>query len=377
LWHHIVGPALGFVSSVTFMALDYMKPLFAIGIVLLILQAAFQSYISPLTGVFRVASSVCKVPGSSMLPFCPSGPISTSTSQATGPRPFDHLFNLQTGFQDVYATRDSTLAIKLKDGEAAVRDLRALVEFSELPSKIELQAEFEGYIKTASAASTETSRFVMKLQHALQMILSANKHSLREIKKIEGIEASRGMLSRAIEGIGNLVSSPRLSREQRLYEQYIRHTMEVEEEIHNLITMGSMLQAHFDTLTIHIDDIARYTAKDGVLINQDRDELLAQLWTRIGGNKRPRNQQERNLALLDDVTVLRRSAREFVNNTLTKLQEMSAHLEYMREHVATVSTVAQGVPLEEYIEQLEIGVDMLLEQTRKDMKGEAEGRARM
>lgn len=89
--------------------------------------------------VYASLSPICRIPGASLLnlPFCPVYQVDTKN----GPPPpveFDQLMTVQAQFEEVLAESAGgvSLPVDMKRGEASIRDLRQLVRYSQLHSKL-------------------------------------------------------------------------------------------------------------------------------------------------------------------------------------------------------------------------------------------------
>lgn len=85
--------------------------------------------------------------------------------------------------------------------------------------------------------------------------------------------------------------------------------------------------------------------------------LLAELWTFLGGNRLKRQIYEDNLRLLYDLDGQRKKAVSRVHTTLLTLTSFQHDLEELREQVVTPSLVE--MPIEVHIENVGKGIERL------------------
>ena len=146
-----------------------------------------------------------------------------------------------------------------------------------------------------------------------------------------------------------------------LFEQYVQHTSAVEEQIAALILEAQALLQILQNLDDRLDLIAGITTRDGVRSQADRDDLFADLWTKLGGNRAGVARMERQLEVLGDLGKYRKLAWAHVSGTILKLQAIAANLEDLRERVARPETVGvrEELPLEMHVREIVMGVERL------------------
>jgi hypothetical protein len=364
IWTNVIAPTLGYIFGVFKIVLQHMKPLFgaliALCLFLLLIQFAFRQVLSlgPLGSIptiFGYMASPCSIPGASYLPLCGS-----KETRVTAPVEFDQLITVQSAFEEVVqsAAEGSTLPMAMKYSESSVRDLKHVVMYSNLPSKSSLVFEFEGFIEMARMASADLTKFNSRIGRAVDHIISANRFTLQVIDGFAESDAQRGTVSRFLSASFPFFGPSGLT-EGHLLEQYLRQTSEVETQIHGLITDAEALMKIMDDLDGRLDVIHDIITRDGVHVKGSRDELFAQLWTKLGGNRSSVQKVENQLALLRQVGTSRQTAWNFLQATLIRLQEIAAGLEDLRERVAAPEIVGTDVPLQQHIQVIQMGVERL------------------
>ncbi|KIW08997.1 uncharacterized protein PV09_00895 [Verruconis gallopava] len=374
IWQEIVRPTLQYALGVIGHTMVYLKPWFgallAIFTIFYGFKLVFQSSLSALSVVphiSKLAPSPCSLPILSRLPIC--GP--QSSPKATPE--FEDLINVQSSFEDILQStaQGSILPLEMKRSEASIRDLKYVVTYSHLPSKGELVYEFQGFIDVARQAAGDLTKFNSRVGRAVDHIISTNKHTLQVIDGFVSFEASQGVLSKWLCGSSGLT-------QDHLLRQYLLHTSQVEEQIQRLIIEAQVLLKILEDLDGRLDVIHSIVTRDGVHVKDSRDELFAQLWTKLGGNRNSVQKLNEQLSLLKSVNTYRKAAWSHVTATLLKLQAISAGLEDLRERVALPETVGvETVPLQQHIETIQLGVERL-ERVRESSRGlEMEGQRRM
>ncbi|KAJ9629525.1 hypothetical protein H2203_001899 [Taxawa tesnikishii (nom. ined.)] len=319
-------------ASVLRIAMTFLKPLLTYGLAIWLLFGLLLMARNFLfSSVSDALAPLCHLPGSSYLPFCASP---TSVSPA-GPVEFDRLISAQSAFEDVLTTSagGASLPLAMKHSEGSIRDLRQVVQYSNLPSRHELVFEFSGFIETARQASSDLTRYNARIGGAVDRILSTNRWTLQVLDGISASEAQTGALRKFASSHLNILApfqAPRKLAHEMLLEQYLRHTSAVEEQITSLILEAQALLQILQNLDDRLDLIANIATRDGVAVEGDRDKLFAHLFTKLGGNRKNVAKLDAQLRLLRDVGTYKRLAWAHVSGTIVKLQAIAANLEDLR-----------------------------------------------
>ena len=322
-----------------------------------------------LTGsVYSALSPICRLPGSSLLqlPMCKSSLSANYAGHDTLDNPpveFDRLMNVQSKFESIMEESAHGLSLPrdMKRGEASIRDLRTVVKFSHLHSRNELVLEFDGFIETARLASLDLQKFNSHVGRSVDMILSTNRWTRRVIDDIAIQRSERGAILAFVNDRLLIPFQPVKLTENKLLEQYIEHSQVVESEIERLVEEAQALLQILQNLEDRLDLINEIAIRDDVHAKGARDEILAQLWTKLGGNRSKVDKFDSQISLLRHVNQYRRAAFDHVSATILKLQAMGSELEELRERVAGPSAFEDKakVPLSVHIENIEMGVERL------------------
>lgn len=157
-----------------------------------------------------------------------------------------------------------------------------------------------------------------------------------------------------------------------LLDQYLRHTGAVEEQILFLINEAHTLLDTLDNLDGRLDVIASIATRDGISVEDGKDELLSLLWTKLGGHRNSVAKLDKQLSLLTDVGSYRRMAWAHVNGAVIKLMAIRDNLEDLRERVAMPEVVGAVVPLEVHIQNINLGIERLEQQRDSSRRMEQE-----
>ena len=224
----------------------------------------------------------------------------------------------------------------------------------------ELVLEFDGFIDTARIASYDLQRFNSHIGRAVDSVLATTRWTTRVLDGMAIQEGSKGL----VHSIGSKIFYPFMPvrfNEDALLDQYIQHTRIVEEEIHKLIAEAQALLLVLNNLEDRLDVVHGIVTRDDQHAKKTKEEILSHLWTYVGGNRSKLTKMDRQLKLLEQVGVYRKSAYAHISGTILRLQEMGAGLEDLRERVASPELLRDrsDIPLSVHIENIQRGVERL------------------
>ena len=358
---HAIGnsflPILRFIFGIigrTFRLLEGPLAVFVAACVLYALFVFTRNFLK--TSIYAAISPVCLFPGSSLLlPMCAHRPAIDYAANKEVPVHFDELMSVQDKFEDILEQTAAgiELPLDMKRSEASIRDLRSQVSYSSLNSKAELVHEFTGFIDTARIASKDLQVFNSHVGRSVDIVLSLAKWTARTLHGIEDDEAGRGALARLFNPFGVARKS-----EERLVTQYLEHAHAIENEIHRLVLEAQALLQVLQNLDDRLDVISSITARDTQTAQLSQAEVLAELWTMLGGNGAKLSKFEGELNILRQVNTYRQNAFGYVAGTILRLQAMESELENLRERVAGPGN-GRGVPLSVHIDNIQLGLERL------------------
>lgn len=381
IWERALQPLLKYFLEVVVMALQNAKPLLGYVLLFYFIFGALVFGVGFLTNsIHRALTPICRIPGTSWLnlPFC----TPVSTPEVQGPAEFDKLIQAQSEFEDVLASVQvgAILPMEMKRSEASIRDLKHVVQYSTLPSRNELVFEFGSFIDSARQASQDLSHFNTRIGRAVDQILSTNRWTLNVIDGVRARDASRGSIGKWVVENLNIFApfQPVSLTRDVLLDQYLRHTSAVEEQILSLISEAQALLHILDSLDGRLDVIASIATRDGVKVQENKDELFAYLWTKLGGNRSQKVKFDQQIELLKEVGAYRRLAWAHVTTTIVKLQAIQGNLEDLRERVAMPEVIGvDKIPLEVHINNINLGIERLEQQRDESRRLEQENYAKI
>jgi hypothetical protein len=364
-WHYvnlfnanIVLPfLLYFLDVLSYTNRHFFKPVLGlvlgVGIILFVLQTASSLVYSKIT---TSLAPICLLPGSSYL-------FSMCAQQAEDRyADFEELIKVQDRFEDILdASKDTTdLPYTIKDSELAIRDLRTLVRNSRLPSRNQLELEFDNFVATASEASRDLSRYNSRIGATMDRVIATNAWTMSVLKGMEEEDKSIGAVGRAYNAMTSSFISPPPTLQQRVFDQYVLHVGRNKEEIESLISTAQALLAVLTNMDERLDTIFSIAVNDDQTISKHQDELLSHLWTKLGGNTATVKANVKKLNLLRDISTYRRRALKHVSETLLKLQAIQAELENLHEGVSAPEVLGyRAFPITHHFDLIEQAVDRL------------------
>ena len=118
---------------------------------------------------------------------------------------------------------------------------------------------------------------------------------------------------------------------------------------------------HLMRLEEHLAVLHEITHRDNEELTATQEDVLAELWTWLGGNKSRLRKMNVNLDLLRNVEKYRRKALAHVVVTLQVLHTLDADMEELRTRVAAPDIIGDRIPIEVHVRSIKVGVERLKE----------------
>lgn len=368
-WQNVARPILRYALDIFALTMTSMKPLFGLFFLIGFLVLALNFASLYLRNTFHSAiAPLCTLPLSSyILPFCAS-----LSSEPTRDPNFEDLTHLQSSFEDILATSHASYALpaNMKKSQTAMRDLRLSVQFSTLPSRVELESELISFIDAAREASDDLAKYNARTSYVVDQLISTNRWTLAVLSELSTLEAQKPAWSDSLAAINvfNIFSASKQNLQQRVFAQYVNHVTKTKDDIATLITFSEAVVAQLNNLDARLDTIAEIAMRDDSRIRRNHEEMLAEILSMVGGNRATKAANEANFELLRDVLRYRANAVQLVSATLLKLREISQGLENLRDGVAAPELVGyrEEYPLQWHIDVVGRSLERL-----RNARGEA------
>ncbi|CAE6449859.1 unnamed protein product [Rhizoctonia solani] len=312
-----------------------------------------------------------------MSPICTlpiiSGRIDYCTRDAFSRRfspDFPQLASLQSRLEDVMddSASSSIVAVDMKNSELAVRDLTTLVKLSSLVAKDSLIDRLNEFVVDAKATGRNLQRFGGRVGGAVDQIITMNEYVLKLLENT--VKDSQPQVDGTIQRVMNAVSpiksvGPHIiaARRKEVETMWYQATGMMESTIRKLIHEAEINIVALDKLEGQLDLINEMILREDEGIRAQAEEVLGELWTKLGGNKKKLHNFRSHRMLLNEIRVYRKRALAHVSSTLVQLQGLSADLDDLRQRVATPALAGEeaGIPLEVHIGSMQKGTERLLE----------------
>lgn len=334
-----------------------------------------------MTSIGNALSPICRLPGVSFLdlPICsytsniPNSPtIQPSVASNVNPE-FGALMDIHSKFDTLLADSASPSALSLpydlKFFQGSIRDLRGVVRNSKLPLKGELISQFEELIKVVGEASWDLGRFNIHVVGATDLVVVTARFAEDALADIATKRNDRGLIPAFIQDKLLSPFQPIQFTEAKVLDQYIRHAKGISDQIDRLLEEARSILLKITRIEEILEEIHDTSQRANVVVESDLDTLLADLWTKLGGNKDQKSKVAQKLALLKTMSDYRKIAFSHVANAIVKLQGMSAELEElnsrMNEPEIERMKGREGVPLTVHIETIRMGIERLRAQSRE------------
>lgn len=195
----------------------------------------------------------------------------------------------------------------------------------------------------------------------MDSVIATTRWTTRVLDGIQERDASRGSINAFINDKLLAPFQPIKFTESILLDQYIQHTHIVEEEINKLILEAQALLYVLTNLEDRLEVIHGIAVQDDARTKAVKEEILAELWTMVGGNRDKLNKMDKKLNLLNQVGIYRKTAYAHVSGTIIRLQAMGSGLEDLRERVGSPELLRDriDIPLSVHIENIQKGVERL------------------
>lgn len=156
-------------------------------------------------------------------------------------------------------------------------------------------------------------------------------------------------------------TSPRRSTKQVVTETFGQAMNVLSGNMERLILEAETSLLNLDTLEERLTTLHEMVTREDSSLSTAKEELLAELWTKLGGNRKTLRGFEKHLILLKDLSGYRKQALVHVVAALQTLQSMSEDMEDLRERVAAPDLVGSQIPVGVHMRSIKNGLERLRE----------------
>jgi hypothetical protein len=122
------------------------------------------------------------------------------------------------------------------------------------------------------------------------------------------------------------------------------------------VNLGNLNKLEERLLTLH-----EIVSREDSSLSSDKAELLSELWTKLGGNKKALRNFDSHLKMLKNLGTYRKQALVHVVTALQTLQAMGSDMEDIRERVAAPELTGSKIPVEVHMKSISSGLERLKE----------------
>lgn len=364
--HSSSGFALQILSNALWLIKKPLSWLFAFYLLATILSLVYPYAVQSVFAAFR---PICTIPGVSKLdlPFCfPTPPGFTEEGRPKEAR-FPELIDVQGHFSSVLqeSVGGTTLALDLKNSEVAVRDLNALVRVSDLVCKDELSLRLDDFVSSAKATSRGLTKFGSRVGGVVDSLMAMDEYAIRSLEAAAAVAQPSPTSS-----FTSLLLYPFRAHhdparaEANILETFIQASTVMDKSIKLLVLDATAVLRDLDDLENRLMVVEEIVRREHAVISTEQAEVLAEIWSLLGGNRRKIANFANNKDLLAAISGYRSRAMMHVSASLIQLQQMQADLEDLRDRVAAPALLDDAgktgsVPLEVQVASIRKGVERL------------------
>ncbi|EAU85678.1 hypothetical protein CC1G_10950 [Coprinopsis cinerea okayama7 len=394
-WGALPGHALSTLQATFFYALSILKPAlkmmrYPLIAILFLWILAFT--LTSVYGVFRSAfEPFCYIPGVNMMTACkwitytppknvgnqvPTGKLQPPNVQwadypslvSLEAKTFDQLLDESIG------GLGGSLSLNLKKTEVAVKDLITLVKASDLKAKDSLAEILGEFVDDAAVAVKGLSRLSAKFNGALDNIMAVNDYALRSVERARELEPRS--LPEKLNAL--MPWSPPKKDVNLVVKETFSQAMDVlSTHMERLLLETEARYNELKKLEEKLDALHELVQRENTTIATDKEELLALLWTKLGGHRKQMRSFERHLKLLKELTTYRKQAYAHISAALHHLQAMNQEADDIRERVAAPDLMGTMVEPEVHMKSIQMGLERLKESRVRAKKLEEEAARRV
>ncbi|KAJ8096158.1 hypothetical protein PM082_000066 [Marasmius tenuissimus] len=331
--------------------------------------------------VLHLVQPICVLPGISNLEICATKLAGASHGQGHSsaewsPRWVDFV-RLNTAeaatFEQLLdaGVGGSTLSLEIKKAEMASSDLLIALRFSEINSRDAIMESLGAFIRDARTTSRGLSKLSVKVLGAVDEYVPDNSTQyltlmLRMVSYTNRIVAVNDYTLRTIQAERAAPGSvwPFWPQQPTVNQEVVvglfAEAMGVlSSHVRRLILEAEVQLSNLDKLEEDLSVLHALAVREGLAIASAKNDILTELWTKFGGNRRLIRTYDENLALLRDLSTYRRRALLHVVRSLQILRTLSDEMEDLKERVSVPAMAGDKIPIEVHLKSISTGLERL------------------
>ncbi|KAK7436981.1 hypothetical protein VKT23_018796 [Stygiomarasmius scandens] len=292
----------------------------------------------------------------------------SALESSSGPLVVDYgqLMNIQntTVTNLLGSTGVSYLAADIKQTEMATSELAMIVYHSDLPSHDLLAEHLKSLAFVASVTSESLLDFDAGIVTLVDKLLDFNGRNLRYLQAIE----NKNVFQRTIQSL----KSYHGEEDAELVARFVQSMDYLSNVVKTLIMETQRHISPLKKMEMQLKEIHEIVGQDRSEVTGAYEEVLASLWTKLGGNQRQKEGFENNLVLLRNIDDYRKQAQSHVNGALIQLGLMQRKMEQLRLRLRAPGLLGPRIAMADHVQSIEIGIKNLWEAKQSIQAREAE-----
>ncbi|KAG6865788.1 hypothetical protein C0991_011780 [Blastosporella zonata] len=327
-----------------------------LGLLLFLWLLAF--IIGRISHTFRGAfAPLCLLPGLYGSRFC-EAPTPGGTPSPPRWADYPKLVDVQTStFEHLLddSVGGAGLSLELKKAEMATSDLVTLVRISDLKARETLGNTLSEFVDDAKKTGRDLQKLSSKIGGAVDNIMAINDYVLHQI------EAEHSKPPTIMSMYGLIPWSAQKPANELVIRTFSEAMSVLSTSMERLILEAQINLANLERLEERLSTLHEMVSREDISISDATSELLAELWTKLGGNKKKLRNFENHLFLLKNLGSYRTKALAHVVAALQTLNAMSSDMEDIRERVAAPELMGPRIPIEVHMKSIKAGLERLKE----------------
>ncbi|KAH6909167.1 hypothetical protein BKA70DRAFT_1277683 [Coprinopsis sp. MPI-PUGE-AT-0042] len=372
-WEEAPRHAVWTLKHAVLYSLDVVRPaikLMKYPLIVIVFLLLLATVLISVAGVFKSAfAPFCYIPGVNTMGACQwinyipqAGGHGTSTGKELQRADYPALVDLEAKTFDQLVDDSmgvaGSLSLNLKKTEVACKDLISLVRISDLASKDVLAETLVEFTNDAKVTSEGLNRLSAKFNGALDHIMAVNDHALNRVAQARNSEPKT--LGEQLNAMMPW-SPPRKDVDLVVLETFEGAMDVLSSQLERLMVVAEASSHDLGKLEETLTTLQDIVQRENGTVVADKDELLQQLWTKLGGNRKGLRSFERHLKLLKELATYKKQAQAHVVAALHTLQGMSQEMEDIRERVAAPDLAAPQIEPEVHMKSIQMGLERLKE----------------
>ncbi|KAI0346384.1 hypothetical protein BDW22DRAFT_747038 [Trametopsis cervina] len=333
----------------------------------------FALLLTQISSAFRTAfAPVCWLPLISRTPLCYTPPPAPNVPKWAD---YSKLVEVEgSTFEKLLdeSIGSSGLNLDIKKAEMATNDLVTLVKVSDLKTKDTLAEHLKTFVDDSKKTGKALQRLSSRVSGAVDSITAVNQHAMRTI---EDAQASKSSLS--LSGLILWPISKSVSVRSIVTSTFADAMTVLETQIARIRLEAEATAVYLNNLEQSLITLHELLTRENVTLTHEKEELLAELWTKLGGNKRKLKGVNSHIWLMQRVGDWRMRAQVHVAATIQALDGMSEDMEDLRERVAQPELIGESIPPEVHMKTIQAGLDRLKTDRRHAKQREEENLQRL